>query len=183
MTADTRQTIYIEENHWRPPEGAEELPLAINLRSTRSVAKVISHLGGPKPLDRAPAGLKTVFLKAGGTKEVVKRVRRRVTELVTDFGVPHSEILVLTTRKALRDALRESSNDELRLVAWEQRDEGVVACETVHRTKGLEATAVILATLDDPVDDQLVYVGASRAIWSLTLVGREEFAALCGVDA
>jgi hypothetical protein len=183
MTADTRQTIYIEEHEWRPPEGAQELPLEINLRSTRSVASVISNLGGPRPLDRAPAGLKTAFLKAGGAKEVVKRVRRRIDELVHDFGVPHSEIIVLTTRTTLRDAIRESSNDDLQLVAWEQRDEGVVACETVHRTKGLEATAVILATLDDPIDDQLVYVGASRAIWSLTIVGREEFAALCGVDA
>lgn len=181
MTADTRQTIYIEEAEWRAPEGTQELPLDVNLRSTRSVAKVIKHLGGPQPLERAPAGLATQFRQVGGTKEVVKQVRRRVHELVTDYGVPHSEILVLTTRTKVKTAIWESSDDELGFVGWEARDEGVVACETAHRTKGLEATAVILVSLDEPLDDQLIYVGASRAIWSLTLVGHPALAELCGV--
>lgn len=181
MTADTRQTIYVDEEKWRPPTGAQELPLSVNLRSTRSVAAVIEKLGGPRPLDKAPAGLKTVFRKIGGKKEAVKHVRRRITELVDDYGVPHSEILVLSTRTSIRDALWESSDDELTFVRWEERDEGIVACETVHRTKGLEATAVILVTLDDSLDEQLIYVGASRAIWSLTLIGPAELGELCGV--
>ena len=182
MTADTRQTIYVDEQQWRAPEGAQELPLEVNLRSTRSVAEVIEFLGGPRPLDRAPAGLKTAFRRIGGTKEAIKNVRRRIDELVDDFGVPHSEILVLTTRTALRNALWESSDDHLTFVKWEARDEGVVACETVHRTKGLEATAVIIVSLDDDIDEQLIYVGVSRAIWSLTLIGPDALAELCGID-
>lgn len=181
MTADTRQTIYVDENVWKPPTGAQELPLEVNLRSTRSVAQVIERLGGPRPLASAPAGLSTTFKRIGGMKEAVKQVRRRITELVTDYGVPHSEILVLATRKAVRNALWESSDDDLSLVRWEDRDEGVVPCETAHRTKGLEATAVILVSLDETLDTQLIFVGASRAIWSLSLIGSSPLGELCGI--
>jgi len=56
-----------------------------------------------------------------------------------------------------------------------------VLCETIHRTKGLEWTAVILATLDDPIDPQLLYIGASRPRMHLTLIGPESPGAAAGL--
>jgi ATP-dependent exoDNAse (exonuclease V) alpha subunit len=57
----------------------------------------------------------------------------------------------------------------------------VVPCETVHRTKGIEATAVILVAPEEEPRTQLVYIGASRAVWSLTLIGPATLGELCGL--
>jgi len=180
MTVDEAQMIYVSPDRWRRPDGVVTLPLETNLRSCRHVAAVIEHLGGPSPLPSAPAGLETVLLPSG-PRETVKSVRRRVRELVTDHGVPHSEILVLTSTRELRDAVLGASDETVAFGSWEDRDEGVVICQTIHRTKGLEATAVILVAPEDEPDAQLVYIGVSRAIWSLTLVGTAPLAALTGL--
>jgi len=76
----------------------------------------------------------------------------------------------------------EERPDELPLARWEHRSEDTVLCETVHRTKGLERAAVILVGGHDDADAQLVYIGASRAIWSLTLVGQAQLAHTAGVE-
>ena len=86
--------------------------------------------------------------------------------------------MVLTTTSAVRDELR----DRLGLVAWEERSGGRVACETVHRAKGLEADSVILATAASEVDDQLLYIGVSRAILELVVVGPAPVAQRLGLD-
>jgi superfamily I DNA/RNA helicase len=118
-----------------------------------------------------------------GPRETVKSVRRRVHQLVSDHGVPHGEILVLTTTRETRDLVLDASDETVGFSSWEDRDEGVVVCQTIHRTKGLEATAVILVAPEDEPDRQLVYIGVSRAIWSLTLVGSVGLAELTGQDS
>jgi hypothetical protein len=55
-------------------------------------------------------------------------------------------------------------------VAWESADEGEIACETVHRAKGLDADHVILVTLTDDGSDTLLCIGVSRAVTGLTVV-------------
>ncbi|MGA1344493.1 MAG: NERD domain-containing protein [Ilumatobacteraceae bacterium] len=180
MTIDPEQMIYVGADVWREPEGAMRLPLGTSLRSCRHVADVVLALGGPGPLPAAPAGMPTVRL-ASGNKETVKNVRKRVRELVEDYGVPHSEILVLATSRDEQRRLLESSDDVVTLVEWEARAEGVVPCETVHRTKGIEATAVILVAPEEEPRTQLVYIGASRAVWSLTLIGPATLGELCGL--
>ena len=54
--------------------------------------------------------------------------------------------------------------------AWEEREDQNIVCETVHRTKGLEFDAVIFATTSATVKDELLYVGASRAVSLLTVI-------------
>lgn len=179
MTVDEAQMIYVSPDRWRRPDGVVTLPLDANLRSCRHVAAVIEHLGGPRALPSAPAGLQTVLLPSG-PRETVKSVRRRIQQLVTDHGVPHGEILVLTTTRETRDLILDASDDTVGLCSWDHRDEGVVVCETIHRTKGLEATAVILVAPEPDPDPQLVYIGVSRAIWSLTLVGSSRLADVTG---
>jgi hypothetical protein len=41
---------------------------------------------------------------------------------------------------------------------------------------------VVLIDITDAPEPQLVYIGASRAMWSLTLVGKDVLAATAGVE-
>jgi len=56
-------------------------------------------------------------------------------------------------------------------VRWEDSDPMAILCENVNRVKGLEYDHVILVIHDDQVRDELLYVGASRAVMSLTIIG------------
>jgi len=58
---------------------------------------------------------------------------------------------------------------------WEKRVEGVVACETQKRAKGIEADCVIIATLNENIRDNEMYVDASRAWANLIIVGPKSF--------
>ena len=79
-----------------------------------------------------------------------------------------TEVMVLTLSSRLRDHLTA----ELSLSRWEQRADGIV-CETVHRLKGLEADTVILVADTPDPPDHLLYVGISRAVNELILIGPE----------
>lgn len=183
MTADPAQAIYVKP--FQPPADTFVVELHHNLRSSSSVAEVVSHLGGPPPLPQAPGRVPVRFVTVGGAKERRKRVRELIAELTDVHGVPRSQILVLTVRTWLRDELLGAATEhpeELPLARWEHRSEDTVLCETVHRTKGLERAAVILVGGHDEADPQLVYIGASRAIWSLTLVGQPQLAEVAGLQ-
>ena len=122
--------------------------------------------------------------KAGGIKEIRKRVATTLEMLTAVHGVPFSQIAVLTVSRDLRDQLLEPGDPklELPLVRWEDRIEEAALCETIHRGKGLEKAAVIIVDNSDEPKEQLVYIGASRAMWSLTMIGQEPLAHLCGID-
>lgn len=185
MVADPAQSIYVEG--FAPLADAVRMPLEYNLRSSRSVADVVQHLGGPPPVQDAVGRLPVQHRRAGGVKEVRKQVRRAIEELTDEWGVPLSQIAVLTLRVEMRDALLDHSADvaagrePLPLARWEDRGEDTALCETVHRGKGLERAAVVLIDITDAPEPQLVYIGASRAMWSLTLVGPDLLAELAGV--
>lgn len=185
MVADPAQSIYVEG--FAPLAEAVRMPLEFNLRSSRSVADVVQHLGGPPPVQSAGGRMPVQHRRAGGVKEVRKQVRRTIEELTDDWGVPLSQIAVLTLRTEVRDALLDTSADvaagrePLPLARWEHRSEDTALCETVHRGKGLERAAVVLIDITAAPEPQLVYIGASRAMWSLTLVGPDLLAELAGV--
>ena len=80
-----------------------------------------------------------------------------------------STVLVATIRTSVRDRLRE----DFAFIGWDDADPMAIVCENVHRIKGLEYDHVILVAHDPdgPVADELLYVGASRAVMSLTVIG------------
>jgi len=160
-----------------------ELPMVFNLRNCGAIAKLVQRLGGPAPLPSAPYGDAVVHRYAGGHKEVRKRVRDAVHELSQTYGIPFSQIAVLTTHTNLRDALLDGQIEGCPLVRWADRSEDSVLCETVHRTKGLERTAVILVDMSGEPDKVLLYVGVSRAVSVLRLVGPQALAHAAGVPA
>lgn len=123
--------------------------------------------------------------QAGGIKEIRKRLITTLEALTLTHGIPLSQIAVLTTKTDLRDELMnpDKGNRRLPLVRWEGKDEDAALCETIHRGKGLERAAVVIVDRTDTPDRQLLYIGASRAMWSLTLIGGEPLAQACGIES
>ena len=183
MVADPSQDIYVKD--WLEPDVDVMLPLEFNLRSAKPVAEVVHHLGGPKPMPNALGTFPVLHWRAGGIKEIRKRVAATLEMLTEVHGVPFSQIAVLTASRELRDQLLtpDDSKDALPLVRWEDRNEEAALCETIHRGKGLEKAAVIIVDNSDEPRQQLVYIGASRAMWSLTMIGKDSLAQLCGIAA
>ena len=179
VVADPAQAIYVKP--WNPPEDMVALPMVFNLRNCAAIAKLVQRLGGPAPLPSAPYGDAVVHLYAGGTKEVRKRVRDTVQALSQTYGIPFSQIAVLCTHTNVRDALLAEPIDGCPLVRWVDRSEDAVLCETVQRTKGLERTAVILVDMSGEPDKVLLYIGASRAVSVLRLIGPQALAHSVGV--
>jgi len=179
VVADPAQAIYVKP--WEPPADMVELPMVFNLRNCAAIAKLVQRLGGPSPLPSAPYGDAVTHLYAGGTREVRKRVRDAVRSLSSTYSIPFSQIAVLTTHTNVRDALLAEPIDGCPLVRWTDRSEDAVLCETVHRTKGLERTAVILVDMSGEPDRVLLYVGVSRAVSVLRLVGPQALAQSVGV--
>jgi hypothetical protein len=169
LAADPAQALYVKD--WTAPAGVVVAELQYNLRNCEGVAKLVQRLGGPKPLPGAPYGDRVTHGFAGGPKEVRKRVRDALRRLLDDHNVPMSQIAVLTTRTDMRDMLRAEPPEGVPLCSWEERSEDAVLCETVHRAKGLERTAVVLVDMTGQPDPVVLYVGASRAVASLTVVG------------
>lgn len=190
MVADPAQAIY--GKRWKAPEDFARLTLDVNLRNSREIAALVEKLGGCRASPASPDGPRPQYVRIGGRKEMRKRVATSIGQLV-DAGVPPAQIAVLTTRTATRDFLIKnvrsqpdphgggSGDPRAELLGrWENLGATSVLCETIHRTKGLEWNAVILVTLDDPIEEMLMYVGASRARSKLVLVGPDSLGTLAG---
>ncbi|MTA15196.1 MAG: hypothetical protein F2534_21595, partial [Actinobacteria bacterium] len=78
----------------------------------------------------------------------------------------------------VRDRLRSDHA----FVRWEDSDDRTIICETVHRSKGLEFDYVVLAAVNNDMSDALLYVGVSRAIAGLTVIGPRALAERLGLD-
>jgi DNA helicase IV len=82
-------------------------------------------------------------------------------------GLDDSSIAVACLDSYARDLLRENTG----FVSYEEARPGHVVCETVHRLKGLEYAAVVVVASRWPVDDKLLYIGISRAVFGLSVIG------------
>jgi hypothetical protein len=82
--------------------------------------------------------------------------------------------VVITGTSAERDLFYNLDTPQFQFSKWENRAEGSVACETVKRAKGIEASYVIFATLNLEIKENEVYVGASRARTNLVVIGPTE---------
>jgi hypothetical protein len=179
MVADPRQAIYVSP--WTAPPDMVRTELTYNLRNAQPIAEVVAHLGGPSLTSPTPSRIPVAFTAVGGAKELRKAVRSTVVGLNSVHHVPFGDIAVLTTHTDSRDVLLSQPLEGCPLTRWEQRSESAVVCETVQRTKGLERQAVIVVDTTDDPDPVLVYIGASRAVSWLTLIGRPRLAEVAGV--
>ncbi len=141
--------------------------LTANCRNTFNIASLLRHrfngaiapVGGPESED-------VRWIEAADADALVDAVGEALDHLEDrDHAAP--SLLVATFTRSVRDRLRAQYG----FVRWEDREPMAIVCETVHRVKGLEYDHVILVVHDDDVKDELLYVGASRAVMSLAVIG------------
>lgn len=171
VMADAKQTIYTSE--WAPPTGITVLELTNNVRNTARIGAVVERLGGAPVARTSVPGPDVDTKRVAGIREARKQVERSIAHAVSALRIPPSQIIVLTPHRDLRDELIAQTRGDVRLGRWEDRSEELIACETIHRTKGLERLAVILVDMDEAPDRTLTYIGASRASAYLSVIGRD----------
>ena len=168
MLADESQEVY--ERGFTVPgidDGWTRCELAANCRNTFQIASLLrQRFGGAIAPVGGPESEDVRWIEAGDLDAAVEAVGDALDQL-EDRDHAASTVLVATFTGSVRDRLR----DEYAFVRWEDSDPMAILCENVHRVKGLEYDHVILVVHDDQVRDELLYVGASRAVMSLTIIG------------
>jgi len=164
-------------------DGWTRCELVNNCRNTFSIASILrKQLSGAPAPSGGPESLGVSFVEANDVDSVAELVGEEVDRLLDFEGHDPERILVATFSTHLRDRLRE----EFAYVPWEQGTTTTIICENVHRVKGLEFDYVVLvATADDAetrVTDSLLYVGVSRAIFGLTVIGPRSMADRLGME-
>ena len=173
MVADSGQEIF--SRGFRMPkseDGWTLCELVNNCRNSHQIARLLrSLLGGAPAPEVGPETIGIEFDEAT-TEDYVAKVKA-ILDRQPDNGsgllatVGTTAVLVPSVR--LRDQLRA----ELGLGSWDERDTKTV-CETERRMKGTEFDTVILVDPERRMDDRALYIGISRAINQLFVVGSHE---------
>ena len=93
-----------------------------------------------------------------------------------------SNLLVVCRTQLERSDLRGLPATFAKVSNWESRAENNIACETYKRIKGLEADHVAIVSFDGTFDTQELYVAASRARSTLTIIAPVETISLLGLS-
>jgi superfamily I DNA/RNA helicase len=171
VAADEKQTIFGDE--WVAPKGFTTMTLTKNIRNTRRISSLVQQLGGAESMDTSPTGPEVTVQRVGGIKETRKAIAKAIDTAVTEMGIPYSQVIVLVPHRADRDELLAEPVGDVNLCRWSNRDEDNIVCETIHSTKGLERSAVIVVNRDEEPDATLTYVGTSRAVAFLAVIGSQ----------
>lgn len=167
LVGDAGQNIF--ERGFQSPradDGWTLCELVNNSRNSLQIAQILRRvlLGAPAPMV-GPESLGVEFVEA--TDQSVIEAVRSVVTIGTPRGLrPVGTTAVIASNQELRDRLRR----ELGFGTWEERGDKIV-CESVRRLKGTEFDTVILADDREDFDQQKLYVGVSRAISQLIVVG------------
>jgi DNA helicase IV len=173
--ADQNQDLY--DRGFFMPEGGSPWALAelrINCRNTREIASFVQRFGGGMSASASLEGDPVKFVAANSEDELVNAVLAEIRRIQLALGQNVSELVVITGTSAERDLFYDIDSSEIQFSKWEDRGESSVACETVKRAKGIEAGHVIFATLNQEIEKNEIYVGASRARTSLVFIGPTE---------
>ena len=170
LLADTSQEVYVRG--FEVPladDGWTRAELTGNCRNTSDIASLLHHsFGGAVAPIGGPESEDVRWIEAADLDAISDAVGDALDHL-EDREHAASTVLVATIRSAVRDRLRQ----DYAFVAWDEGDPMAIVCENVHRIKGLEYDHVLLVAHDPDGDvpDDLLYVGASRAVMSLTVIG------------
>jgi hypothetical protein len=180
MVADEAQSLY-PRGFTLPSvdDGWTRCKLVNNCRNTFDIASMLCRqLGGaPAPVG-GPESVGVAWVEADETEAVVQKVGEQIDRIEGEGHEP-PRVLVATFSTQMRNRLRAA----YAFVPWEGGQSTAIICENVHRVKGLEFDYVILAaSAADAVTDALLYVGVSRAIAGLTVVGPRAIAERLGLE-
>jgi hypothetical protein len=169
MVADDDQRLF--ERGFELPtsdDGWTRCELAYNCRNTTQIADLLRRAfrGAPPPGGGPESDI--TWSEVADLDDVERHVGDWVDRIIDDDGHAPQRVLVVTFSSRVRDHLRE----KFAFVPWEGGEDATIICENVHRVKGLEFDHVMLvAGPDCRTTDQLLYVGISRAVVSLSIVG------------
>ena len=175
VVADPGQGIF--DRDFALPDARHDLvraELDVNCRNTRNIARLLRRFGGARPARGVPEGDPIVHLACDDAAEVTAKVGYVVEAMLRRDGVDPENLIVLTGHTKLRDQIRADRPKGVAFTSWDDRSDGGVVCETLHKLKGLERDVVVLATVDANLDDEKFYVAASRAVSRLIVIGPPE---------
>lgn len=185
MCVDPQQAIF--ETHYHSDYFGElaslavKVPLSVNCRNTRQIAANVKGLTGAGTTRILGAEGPEVAIEYYRTfEEYLKLLKKAMNRLVTDFHsaeISPYEIALLTSDTSYIPAdILEPNFFTRRLSDIREpgsSSPGSIQFGTVQSFKGLEAGAVILVGLqglETVAERRLLYVGASRARWVLTVL-------------
>jgi len=174
--ADPNQDLY--ERGFFMPEGGSPWALAelrLNCRNTREIATFVRQFGGGPSASASPEGDPVKFIPVADTISMMEAVLAEIRHSLNPEGLNEKDIVVITGTSVERDLFYNMASDEFSFGRWEDRTDELIACETAKRAKGIEANFVILATLNEEIRKNEMYVGASRARSNLVIVGPDSF--------
>jgi len=168
--ADPHQAIY--RKNWEPPIDAVEYHLDINCRNTNQIAKVVARIYDDDLPSLGTDGPDPRFVPVESPEGIDKALKRLLHSLVNEGNLATDDVVILTQKRATRDRLVGMTIAGHTLESVDDRTEGI-AVETIHRYKGLEASAaiVILNRLEKERDKSLAYIGLSRPRAQLVIIG------------
>ncbi len=179
--ADPHQAIY--RDGWEPPIDAVEYTLDRNCRNTNQIAEVVARIYGDDLPSQGTDGPEPLFIPTESPEGTDKALKGVLHKLINEGNLSTDEVIVLTQYRNTKDGLIGKSLAGLTLEAIEDRTTGV-AVETIHRYKGLEATAavVILERLEKDRDRSLAYIGLSRPRAQLVVIAPRDVGTALGLS-
>ncbi len=157
--------------------GLTTIPLTINFRNSKAIAKVVSILGrnDTEPWDACPEDFEPITAKCRNPQRDRRAISELVEKLLKREGIVEDQIVVLTPHRKKSSCLKgceelggaRLSEDPI------DRDKCVLHA-TLGGFKGLESDVVILADIDladERASRRARYVASSRArhllyVWS-----------------
>lgn len=183
---DDNQALYRHEGWRLPDDPMFRYHLDENIRNTRSIHETLlawyRRTQGGTPVAIGPQGRPVELIRYGSRDGLVPTLKRTLTRLVIDEGVPAGEIVVLTPHGSDSPVYRLPRIDEVN-VSRDRNEQGVtitppddaVLTTSIYRFKGLERQIVILVEAEDirpDRRDEMLYVGGSRARGHLIILER-----------
>ncbi len=180
--ADMAQDLY--QRGYRPPLGDPlwtKGRLAVNCRNTRQIALLLKKIGGAQPAAACPTGDPVRFVSVRSEQEALAEVRNLITNHIEFHKRKLSDLVIVCRSASERQKLRALSTDVVVISNWKNRGLEHIACETFRRIKGLEADHVVVVGFDSDYQVQELYVAASRARRTLTIIASPAVGGLLGL--
>lgn len=173
---DDNQRLYTELSNI--PMEQPPFYLSENLRNTRHIHAALTPYAHTDEETEClgPEGRPVEHIPADTPKAAKDALQRVLHRLINEEGLLPGEVVVLTPASERRSRWRPDMQLGNFILTWDLETDmhNAIRVCTIYRFKGLESAVVILTELDqvrENIQDQLVYVGLSRARHHVVVVG------------
>lgn len=152
--------------------------LTENCRNTRHIHATLSPYSQVEEETECdgPEGRPVEFIPATNANAARAALQSVLHRLVNTEGISTNDIIVLTPSSERRSRWKSDQMLGNFVLTWDMDTDmhNAVRVSTIYRFKGLESAVVILSEMDqvrDEIQNQLVYVGLSRARHHVVVIG------------